>query len=736
MTPPDPALLPAHILDVLHEGVIVQDGAGRIVAWNASALRMLGAAAEGDGAGPPLAEVWTSMASADWPATAPGHPADVARSTGRPQLEVVIEAETGRGEHRSFRLNAIPLPASQGRGTGPSGVVSTFIDVTEPRRARERFRSLLEFAPDAMVVAAPSGEILMVNAATEQLFGYGRNELEGALVDTLVPGTTGHDAGPRTDLLRELPPTSRGPGGTVLAGRRRDGSEVPVEVSSATVSIDGTPMLYAAIRDVSARLSAERDLNEMRERFRLAQQQSPVGLALVSTEGRWLDVNPALCRIIGRSAEELRGMTFADTTHPDDLEADLTQLASLRRGAIDSYELEKRLLRPDGEVVWVRLHRSVVREVDGTARYYLSQLQDITERKRTQEILDVFFAASPDLLCLTDLEGRFARVSPSWARAVGWAEEELVGRSLLELAHAEDLDSVGSGLTRRSGEGAGRFEGRFRSRDGSWRWVEWSVQPLPELGLLVCNGRDTTATKAQAELLERSRRELERSNRELTQFASVASHDLSEPLRAINGFSSLLSSELGDELSPDAQTYLDFILDGTRRMRALIDALLAYARVGRNRQPSTEVDLDALVHDLLSSTLASDGATVAVVGTLGTVVVDATQVSQLLQNLLTNALKFRSGEDHRVEVSAVRVQGWVELCIDDNGVGIDPADRERVFEMFQRLHTRDEFPGSGIGLAICARIAEQHGGSIRVEGSPLGGARFVVTLPLAPDRPS
>jgi light-regulated signal transduction histidine kinase (bacteriophytochrome) len=244
----------------------------------------------------------------------------------------------------------------------------------------------------------------------------------------------------------------------------------------------------------------------------------------------------------------------------------------------------------------------------------------------------------------------------------------------------------------------------------------------------VCNGRDSTAAKAQAELLERSRRELERSNRELAQFASVASHDLSEPLRAINGFSSLLASELGDELSSDARTYLGFILDGTQR----IDALLTYARVGRTRQPPTEVDLDAVLSDLLSATLVPEDATVVVEGALGTVVGDASQVGQLLQNLLTNALKFRSGRGHRVEVSAVRDEGEIELRVDDSGVGIQPAQRERVFEMFQRLHTRDEFPGSGMGLAICARIAEHHGGSIRVEGSPLGGARFVVTLPLAP----
>lgn len=240
----------------------------------------------------------------------------------------------------------------------------------------------------------------------------------------------------------------------------------------------------------------------------------------------------------------------------------------------------------------------------------------------------------------------------------------------------------------------------------------------------------------EAAMKEQARRELERSNRELAEFAYVASHDLQEPLRTVASYTQLLQRRYKGKLDSDADEFIDSAVEGAQRMQHLIQDLLQYSRVGSKPEPPAPVDLGAVVETVrrtLHQSLTEAGAQLVHAG-LPTVVGNERQYEQLLQNLVGNAIKFRDpSRPCRVEVAAEAIPGGWRVSVHDNGIGIDPRHFDRIFQIFQRLHGRDEYPGTGIGLAICKRIVELNGGKIGVESVPGRGSTFWFTVP---DRPA
>jgi light-regulated signal transduction histidine kinase (bacteriophytochrome) len=231
--------------------------------------------------------------------------------------------------------------------------------------------------------------------------------------------------------------------------------------------------------------------------------------------------------------------------------------------------------------------------------------------------------------------------------------------------------------------------------------------------------------------LERRIEELERSNAELERFAYVASHDLSSPLRTVAGFTQLLARRYQGRLDDDADEYIGHVLDGVRRMRAVIDDVLSYARAGQAELEPVPVDCAQLVQDAVAALGIGDSATVEV-GPLPEVHGDPTQLGQLLQNLLANAVKFTDRPRPWVRVEVERDAGAWRFSVSDDGLGIDPKHGERIFRMFDRLHPPDQYAGTGIGLALCKRIVERHGGRIWFEPRAGGGSVFRFTLPRSP----
>lgn len=239
--------------------------------------------------------------------------------------------------------------------------------------------------------------------------------------------------------------------------------------------------------------------------------------------------------------------------------------------------------------------------------------------------------------------------------------------------------------------------------------------------------------RAYAELAETTAR-LEQSNEELQRFATVASHDLREPLRVVSGFADLLARRHGEQLGPDGKRFVDAISGGVARMDEMISDLLAYARAGRQDQPFEPVDMNAVVADALAALqrAVDDAGAQFEVESLPQVMGNPASLRQLMQNLVANAIKFVDAGPPRIRIWAAEVpEGW-RFTVRDNGIGIDPAQAERIFEMFQRLHGSDKYQGTGVGLAVCQRIVHVHGGRIWVEPAPGGGSQFMFTIARAP----
>ncbi len=270
-------------------------------------------------------------------------------------------------------------------------------------------------------------------------------------------------------------------------------------------------------------------------------------------------------------------------------------------------------------------------------------------------------------------------------------------------------------------------------KDGEVFPAEASISKIDVAGRRIYTAvvRDVTERRHAERALTEQARELSRSNADLEQFAYVASHDLQEPLRMVASYTQLLARRYGDRLDEDAHEFIGYAVDGVQRMQALINDLLAYSRAGSRAVALEPVELDAVLDRVLANlgpAVEDAGATVTR-DPLPTVAGDAGQLAQVLQNLVANAMKFRGQEPPRVHVSAARGEGgeWT-VSVADNGIGIAPEFVDRIFVIFQRLHNRAEYEGTGIGLSICKKIVERHGGRIWVESAPGAGAAFLFTL--------
>ncbi len=349
---------------------------------------------------------------------------------------------------------------------------------------------------------------------------------------------------------------------------------------------------------------------------------------------------------------------------------------------------------------------------------------------------DRFFQLSQEMFCIAHPAGRFLQVNAAFSHVLGWSQEELTSRPFAEFVHPEDRELTSH--TRAQvidGERLVGFINRYRHQDGSYRWLEWTSVAAPG-GNIYAVARDITRRQEAERQLAQSLEELSARNRELQDFAFIASHDLQEPLRKVRAFAERLVSNYASKLEGPGLEYLERMTSAVTRMQRLIDALLDYSRVLSRPRAPEKVELDTVLRGVLEDLeerLRETGGKVESMG-LPTILGDRTQLGQLFQNLISNALKFSSKDvaPHvTISVEPSELQGapaWT-LRFADNGIGIASEFRERIFAPFQRLHGRSEYEGTGIGLAIARRIVERHGGSISAEGSAGAGAVFLVQLP-------
>lgn len=349
-----------------------------------------------------------------------------------------------------------------------------------------------------------------------------------------------------------------------------------------------------------------------------------------------------------------------------------------------------------------------------------------------QEELVKFFEMSLDMLCIADADGYFRRINTAWQATLGFTTEELSAVPYVEFVHPDDRASTLAEAARlRVGMDTVSFENRYRCKDGTYKWLRWCAHADFNTGLVYAIARDITERKCAEDKLRETAAELMRSNDELSQFAYIVSHDLQEPLRMVASFLQLLEKRYEAVFDADGRKFIRFAVDGAKRMQSLIQDLLSLSRVQTQAKPATSTDCAQLFRNVMENlqiAVAEAKATVTC-DRLPVIVADGTQIAQIIQNLIDNALKFRGTEAVKIHVGAIRRKDGWEFSVSDNGIGIEPEFYDRVFGIFQRLHSSAAFPGTGIGLAVCKKIVELHSGRIWVQSKPGSGATFFFAIP-------
>ncbi len=714
------------------------------------------------------------------------------------------EVAIATGEKRVWHFYATPVGRD---ATGRRLVVSNAIDVTEAKRAEaeirrseERYRLLTEAVPHIVWNADAAGEVTYVNrqwtnytAAPIERAG-GREWLESVHPDDRdrVYAAWQHTVSrPAPGVADRFQHEFR------LRDARTGGYRWFLSVAVALCHPDGTVDRWiGSMADIHDQKTAAETIRESEAFRKSVFENSPDCLKIIDLDGRVLEMNESGCRLMEiDDFSTVRGERWADLWPAANRETIREAVETARAGQTGRFQGFCPTAK--GTAKYWDVSVAAVPGADGTPFRLIGVSRDVTEQRRAEDAVRASEArfrtlteAVPQMVWTADPKGEVTFFNRRWdeytavpldlARAAGWANNPV---------HPDDTDRLRAGWQLAVARGAEGYSEEFRLRraaDGAYRWMlsvavplrdsigtltEWvgtltdiddqkrqtetlehlvreRTQALEETNLLLM--AEVAERRAAEEQVRAVAAELERSNGELEKFAYVASHDLQEPLRKIQAFGDRLQTKCRDALPDTGRDFVDRMLAAAGRMRRLIDDLLTFSRVTTQRRPYKRLDLERLVREVVSDLevrITQAGGTVHV-GPLPDLDADPSQMRQLFQNLIANAVKF-----HRPGVPpVVTVEGepftrapaepgdgepvpMVRVTVRDNGIGFDEKYRDRIFDVFQRLHGRDEYEGTGVGLAICRKILERHGGTITAHSKEGEGATFVVTLPARQHNP-
>jgi PAS domain S-box-containing protein len=483
----------------------------------------------------------------------------------------------------------------------------------------------------------------------------------------------------------------------------------------------------------------------------------PTALIMIDTRGAIVMVNREAENVFGYSREEFLAIGI-ESLVPDRFRGNHPAMREGFHGNPQARRMgigrDLYALRKDGSEFPVEIGLNPI-EAE-SERYVLSAIVDITERRRSEDLFRATVESAPSAMIMIDEKGRMILANAEAVRMFGYAREELIGQAVEILVPARFRAAhpgmrggfFGAPQARTMGAGRDLFGAR---KDGSEFPVEIGLNPVetPDGRFVLSAIVDITERKRMEAALRdlneelekrvhdrtaelaRANEAMERSNIELKQFAYIASHDLQAPLRSISGFVQLLKQDYGAKLDGQAEEWIRRTVESTQYMQTLIKDLLSYSQVDSRARPFSAVDCGHAFDEavaMLDGSIRDSGAAVTR-DDLPSVLGDRSQLVQLFMNLISNGIKYHGAEPPRVHASARVTDGKWTITLRDNGIGIAPKHHERIFEIFQRLHTRRAYPGTGIGLAVCRRVVEHHGGSIGVDSSPGQGAAFHFTIP-------
>jgi PAS domain S-box-containing protein len=615
----------------------------------------------------------------------------------------------------------------------------------EALKKNEQFiRAVINNTNNPISIRDLSGKYLLINKPAARIFNRDVQEITGKSPYEFLPKEAA-DAAKKSDE-------------EIIQSKSTIQTDVQFEAKNGTrhFTINRFPLLdqnnnVYAVGSVATDITDIRKAEEQLREFKHFFNNSNDLCLIANMEGFFETINPNLETILGFSAKELTTTPFIEFVHPDDRAATIHEFEKQKSHGTVVMNFTHRFRKNDGSYVWIDWNSA---PNPATGKIYAIG-RDITERKKaeqiikelneslekrveekTKEIIDkeqqyrFLLQNMQEGIQVIGYDWRYLFVNNSVVHQSKYSNEELLGYTMMEKYPGIENTELFKTLERCMKERTSSvFENEFTFPDGSKEWFELSIQPVPE-GLFILS-MDITERKKAEQNVQRYLSELKKSNTELERFAYIASHDLQEPVRMVSSFMSLLKEGLDDKLDETNREYLNFAVDGAERMKALIQALLQYSRIGAQTDEFTPVNIGeiaAYTNRLLETEIQKNNATITW-KPMPVIKAHKTLIGQLFLNLVNNALKYRSKEDPVIEVGSFDRSHELVFYVKDNGQGIEPRYFEKIFVIFQRLHNKSEYSGTGIGLAICKKIVEIHHGKIWVESEPGKGSTFYFSIP-------
>ena len=718
------------MVEILPVAIYATDAEGRLTYFNAAAAKLSGRMPElGTGQ---WCVTWRMFLPDGTPLPHDQCPMAIALKGGEVPTGIECIAERPDGTRFWFTPCPAVLRNAEGRIVGG---INLLVDITDRKNAEveatEHFRAIVETTPECVKIVAPDGTLLFMNAPGLAMVG--------ARSADAVIGKNVYDiiAPEHKDRFREFNEwICQGQKGSLefdivgLQGERRH-----METYAAPLRhVDGTTVHVAVTHDITERKLAERAALLLGAIV----DSSDDAIISKNLDGTITSWNKGAERVFGYTAEETIGQPVIMLIPPDRLQEEPDILARLKRGErVDHFETVRR--RKDGTLIDISLTISPVKDGRGTIVGASKIARDITARKKAEAALLASEArfrqladAMPQIVWTARPDGYLDYYNERWYEFTGFDRNSFGDKSWEPIVHPDDVQRCRD--TYYGAIGSGKpydMEYRFWDRhEQRWRWFMGRALPIRNAaGNIVKWFGSCTDIDDQKRIED----DLRRANEDLEEFAFSASHDLQEPLRTVKVYGELLTKTCGHAISDEAQEFLTFMRGGATRMEVLVRDLLTYTQVTKFEKLAKPTD----AQQALASSLAGLAGIVAETGAritadpLPSLPVHEIHMQQLFQNLIGNAIKYRSPErPPAVHVVAERQNGHWVFAVADNGIGIEPQYQDKIFGLFKRLHTSDEYSGTGIGLAICRRIVDRYHGRIWVESEPGKGSTFRFTLPV------
>ncbi len=663
-------------------------------------------------------------------------------------FEIELGVQQKDATHRYFQLHGVPVFGDDGSAIREWFMTAS--DIHDRKRAERRFSQVIEGAPNGMIVVDSSGRITLVNNQIENSFGYSRDELLGKKIEILVPERfrADHPAF-RVDFTAR--PTARPMGaGRELFGLRKNGTEFPVEIGLNPLQTEQGVMVLGTIVDITERKQSEEKVRRSQEQLAGIIGSAMDAIITVDDGQRIVLFNAAAERMFLFVAEDAIGQPL-DRFIPERFRAaHKAHVENFGKTNITRRSMESLgglfALRADGEEF--PIEASISQIVAEGKKFFTVILRDVTERKRSEEVLKEQ-ARILDLapVLIRDVSGRIMMWNTGAEQMYGWTGAEALDQTahvLLKTEFPRPIEEIKARLYAR-----GHWEGELvhTRRDGgrlvvASRWVLHKDERGAPSAVLEVNNDITERRRAEEEV-RRLNTELEQrvadrtaqlqaANKELEAFSYSVSHDLRAPLRHINGFSQALLEDCSDNLDELGKSYLQEIRAASQEMAQLIDDVLQLARVTRAEMHREPVDLSKVAHEIAGDLRKTHPDRVVTLHIQNGLVAqgDKRLLKIALTNLIANAWKFTAKQPQpEISFALELSNGETVYVVRDNGAGFDMAYADKLFGAFQRLHTAGEFEGTGVGLATVQRIINRHGGQVWAHGSTNQGAAFYFKLP-------